>query len=588
VNRSTPLGLALRSRRLLLAVFTAAGADLAALALMATAAWLITRAAEQPPLAALTVAIVAVRALATSRGVFRYLDRLMGHDAVLRCLAELRTRVFTALVPTAPLGLGRLRHGDLLSRVVSDVDAVQDALLRCLLPAAVAGVVSVVAVGAAALALPAAAVVLAAGLLLAGVVLPLAAAGLTARAARRTAHERGVLAATAVDLLHGAADLAAYGADREVLRRAEATSRRLAALERSTAVAGGALSAAGIVVQTATVLGVTALASAAAASGRLSGPLVAALALGSLTAVETVLPLIAAGRRWVEVRAGVARVSELLAARPEAAGPAVRTEPVRPVTPPEPEESVELRLRDVTVRYDPDGPPAVSGVDLDLPQGRRVALVGPSGSGKSTLLTLLAGFVAPAAGEVTLNGVPLERFAGDDLRRVVGGALADAHVFHAPLRANLRLARPEATEDELRAVAERVRLAEWVDELPAGWDTVVGEDGGLLSGGQRQRLVLARALLANPRVLLLDEPTEGLDPATADAVLADVLAAAGGRTVLLATHRLRGLEEFDEIVVLEGGRVLQRGSHAELLNQPGYYRDRWQAERLAETAYPVG
>ncbi|HVV24656.1 MAG TPA: ABC transporter ATP-binding protein, partial [Pseudonocardiaceae bacterium] len=221
---------------------------------------------------------------------------------------------------------------------------------------------------------------------------------------------------------------------------------------------------------------------------------------------------------------------------------------------------------------------ALRAVDLRLPPGGRVAVVGESGSGKSTLLAAVARFVAPDTGRITIGGTELAEWPEAQLRRTVGGVLADAHVFHDTIAANLRIGKPGATDAELVAVARRMRLTEWIESLPDGWSTVLGEDAALASGGQRQRLLLARALLADPPILLLDEPTEGLDPATADAVLAELLS--GSRTVLLVTHRLTGLTDLDEVLLLDGGRVAQRGSHAELADVPGPYRDLWRVREV--------
>ena len=513
--------------RLLRAGVLAAGAELAALALMGTAAWLLLRAAERPPLAALTVAIVAVRTLALLRGGLRYAERLAGHEVVLRWLGELRTRVYLALVPQRG---ARYSGGDLVTRLVSDVDALQDAVLRCLLPAMVAGLVGTTAVAVVATASLASALALAAGLLTAGMLLPWLVMRITSAAAAEGAPARAELAERAVELVTGRRELIAAGALPRVRAEADVVVAGLAARDRAGSAKVSLLGALGVLVQLVTTIAVGLLADA-------SVPWTAALTLGALTTFEVVLPLIGAAQRVPEIRASAARVR------------AVLTEPT-PVPLPgrRAPGAGHFRLTDVGVRY-PGRAPALRGVDLDLPPGKRVGVLGPSGAGKTTLLHVLLGFAAPTSGRVTLDGHPLESY---ELPRVVSGALADAHVFHASVRENLLLGKPGATDEELLEACSTAGL-----DLDLDRDT--GADGGALSGGQRQRLVLARAVLANPPVLLLDEPVEGLDPDHGDAVLARVLAAATG-TVVLVTHRPEHLAGFDEILTLDEGAPVPHAS----------------------------
>ncbi|WP_405427387.1 thiol reductant ABC exporter subunit CydC [Micromonospora sp. NBC_00617] len=557
--------------RLVGAGLLAAATEFAGLALMATATWLLMSAAGQPPLDRLTVAIVAVRALAISRGVFRYTERLAGHDAVLRMITDVRARVFATLAARRTAGH---RSGDVLSRLVSDVEAVQDLLLRVLVPGSAAALVGVLAVGGAALISPLAGAALAGGLLVAGVALPALATVVTRRSAAEVAPLRGALATDAVDLTHGAADLAAFGATDAALRAAEQRAGRLARLERRLAATGFAVDAAGVLVAGLTA-GAVVLAALAA---DVPGVLVGVLAVGALAAVEVALALVGAARQWTQLRPGLARVAALLDAGTPTPPP---TDGVTDLGGPH-----ELRFADVTVRYRAGAAPALDGVSLDLPGGRRIAVVGPSGAGKSTLAAVLTGAVRPVSGRVTLDGQDLSAYAEEALPHAVGGLLAEAYVFHATVRENLLLGRAGAGEEELTAATAAAGLLEWVRAQPAGWDTLVGEEGGQLSGGQRQRLALARALLAAPPVLVLDEPTEGLDPTAADAVLASALAATpAGHSVLLISHRLSGLAELDEIVVLDGGRVIQRGRHAELVAVSGWYRDQWLLQAAAERGY---
>ncbi|MGC4893286.1 thiol reductant ABC exporter subunit CydC [Micromonospora sp. DT31] len=557
--------------RLLGAGLLAAATEFAGLALMATATWLLMSAAGQPPLDRLTVAIVAVRALAVGRGVLRYTERLAGHDAVLRMITDVRAWVFATLA--ARRDVADRRTGDALSRLVSDVEAAQDLLLRVLVPGGAAALVSLLAVGVAALISPPAAGVLAVGLLVAGVALPALATRLTRRAADEVAPLRGALAVDAIDLTHGAADLAAFGATGVALGAADGRARRLARLERRLAAIGFAVDALGVLVGGLTAAAVVVVALRA----EVGGVLVGVLAVGALAAVEVALALVAAARQRTQLRAGLARVADLLG-EPATASPEGAPTPAI--------DGHDVRFEDVTVRYRAGAAPALAGFDLDLPAGRRVAVVGPSGAGKSTLAAVLTGAVRPDTGRVTVGGVPVAEIPAGHLPRVVGGLLAEAYVFHATVRENLLLGRPDATEADLVAATGAAGLLDWVREQPDGWDTVVGEQGGQLSGGQRQRLALARALLAGPPVLLLDEPTEGLDPAAADAVLNSALAATPvGHSVVLISHRLSGLAGLDEIVVLEAGRVVQRGRHDELVARPGWYREQWLRQEAAERGY---
>ena len=297
----------------------------------------------------------------------------------------------------------------------------------------------------------------------------------------------------------------------------------------------------------ATVAGVLAVAVHATGTGAISPVLVAMLGLLALAAFDAVTPLPAAARDLAATVAAGRRVLEI-ADRPVAV-----TDPPAPSPPPA--WPFEVALEDVTVRYPVATRPALDGVTLRLAPGARVALVGPSGAGKTTIANLLLRFVDPAAGRVALGGRDVRDLRQDDVRAAVAVAGQDAHLFAASIRQNVCLARPGAPDADLEDALRQARLLDWVRGLPDGWDTRVGEDGREVSGGQRQRIVLARALLAGRPVLVLDEPTAHLDPATAEALVRDVFAAAGDRTVLLITHRPEGLDLVDEVVTLDGGRV---------------------------------
>ncbi|MFI2202026.1 thiol reductant ABC exporter subunit CydD [Streptomyces sp. NPDC020192] len=566
--------------RLVLALVLGALALGSAVGLMATSGWLISRASQQPPVLYLMVAVTATRAFGIGRAVFRYAERLVSHDAVLRMLADTRVAVYRRLERLAPAGLRSARRGDLLTRLVADVDAFQDYWLRWLLPASVAVAVSAASVGFTAWLLPEAGAALAVGLVAAGVGVPLVTAAVARRAERRLAPARGLLATRVTDLLTGTAELTVAGAlpaRKDAARRADGTLTRIASRAAVATALGDGLTA---LVSGLTVAATALFGAQAVGAGRLSGVAMAVVVLTPLAAFEAVLGLPLAVRHRQRVRRSAERVYEVLDA----------PEPVREPQQPRqaPASPFPLVVRGLAARYEGQRREALARFDLTLEKGRRIAVVGASGSGKTTLAQVLLRFLDAQEGTYTLAGVDAYALAGDDVRRLVGLCAQDAHLFDSSVRENLLLARKDATEDELRRALGRARLLDWVDGLPDGLDTLVGEHGARLSGGQRQRLALARALLADFPVLVLDEPAEHLDLPTADALTADLLAATEGRTTLLITHRLAGLEAVDEVVVLDAGRVVQRGAYAELLAVDGPLRAMALREEEAEALVGAG
>ncbi|MFD6043256.1 thiol reductant ABC exporter subunit CydD [Streptomyces koyangensis] len=560
--------------RLILSLVLGSLALGSAVGLMATSGYLISRASQQPPVLYLMMAVTATRAFGIGRAVFRYAERLVSHDVVLRMLADTRVAVFRRLERLAPAGLRGARRGDLLSRLVADVDALQDYWLRWLLPAGWAALVSTVSVLFMAWLLPSAGVVLAVGLLAAGVGVPLVSGGFARRAERRLAPARGALATRVAEVLTGTGELTVAGALAHRTARTGEADRELTRI-RARGAAANALGA-GL---TAVITGLTTVAAAyvgirGVSAGALDGVALAVVVLTPLAAFEAVTALPLAVQFRQRVRRSAERVHEVLDApapviEPEAAGVA-------------PESPFPVELRGVAARHPGQERDALTGVDLTVAEGRRIAVVGPSGSGKTTLAQLLLRFLDPRTGSYTLAGASAPGLDGDDVRRLVGLCAQDAHVFDSTLRENLLLADRSATEARLREVLARARLLEWAETLPEGLDTPVGEHGARLSGGQRQRLALARALLADFPLLVLDEPAEHLDLETADRLTADLLAATRGRTTLLITHRLAGLEAVDEILVLDEGRIVQRGTYEELSVAEGPFRRLRERERATD------
>ncbi|MFI1713555.1 thiol reductant ABC exporter subunit CydD [Streptomyces litmocidini] len=542
-----------------------------AVGLMAVSGWLISRASEQPPVLYLMMAVTATRAFGIGRAVFRYAERLVSHDAVLRMLADLRVSVYRRLERIAPAGLRRTRRGDLLARLVQDVDALQDYWLRWLLPVGAALLVGIASAGFTAWMLPEAGAVLAVGLLVAGVAVPAVGGALARRAERRLAPARGTLATAVADLLRGCAELTVAGALRERIERTRDADRALTSIASRQAAAtalGAGLSAlvCGLTVAAAALVGVQAV-----RDGRLDGVALAVIVLTPLAAFEAVTGLPLAVQYRQRIKRSAERVFEVLDA------PVPVHEPETPAAPPA--DPFPLELAGLSARHPGQERLALDGFGLTLEAGRRVAVVGTSGSGKTTLAQVLLRFLDVEHGTYRIGGVPAGELDGDAVRRFVGLCAQDAHLFDSSVRENLRLAKVGADDEELREALGRARLLDWVDGLPAGLDTLVGEHGSRLSGGQRQRLALARALLADFPVLVLDEPAEHLDLATADALTDDLLRATEGRTTVLITHRLHGLDAVDEVVVLDEGRTVQRGPYAELAVADGPLRRMLEQER---------
>jgi thiol reductant ABC exporter CydC subunit len=567
--------------RLAQASLLGAGAIGASIALMGTAAWLISRAALHPSEASLTLAIVGVQVFGLSRGFLRYGERLVGHDAALRVLADLRVRVYGRLEAIAPAGLPIFRRGDLVSRVVDDVDSLQDVVLRVIQPFTVACLVGAGTVAVMWMLLPGAGAVLLVALVLSATVVPWLTGRLARREESQQASARGELGAAVIDLIEGAPELTVLGGTGEQVERITLADRRL----RATAREGAGTTGIGLGLTTALAglasWGALALGVHATQGGHLDGALLAVLALIPLAAFELVAPLPAATQALQRSRAAAGRVFAATDALAPVDEPCTPLPLLGAVSGPH-----TLRLRSVWTGYPGTDRPVLRGVDLDLAPGRRVAVVGQSGAGKSTLANVLVRFLPVDGGQATLDGVPLDRFSSDDVRRAVGLVEQSPHLFATTLAENLRVGRRSAGDDELVAVLARVGLGDWLGGLPAGLATRVGTAGTHLSGGQRQRVAVARALLADFSILILDEPAEHLDPPAADSLTADLLALTEGHSTLFITHRLSGLDQVDEIIVLDEGRVVERGTHADLVTAGGRYAGLWWDELMNDRSAP--
>lgn len=511
---------------------------LCAVALLATSAWLITRAAEQPPILYLSMAVVGVRAFALGRSAFRYLDRLSSHDAAFRQLSLLRVGVFSRIVPLAPAGLADTGRGELLTRLVRDVDALQDLPLRVVQPLATAGIVAAVSVVGVWSVLPAAGLTLLLSLVVAGVLGTLGSGLLAARAERELAPLRGNLTGQVLEVVENLDVLTAFGAlpgRLDSLRRADTLLRR-ATLRRSLGVGvqGAVLSLfAGAATVTALAAGIPVLAASetGGATGGLAGPAFAVIVLVPMAVFEVFGMVPAALGAWREVRSSAERVATAV---PVKVPVEIPLEGVTATT--RGERAPIVELTDLGASWPGAAAPAVTGVSLRLAPGDRVHLAGPSGVGKTTLAQVLVRFL-DYTGSYTLGGVEARLLPQSEVRSVVGLCEQRPWLFNDSIRQNLLFARDTATDEELLAVVDRVGLTDWAAER-GGLDARVGDRGALVSGGQAQRIALARALLADFPVLVVDEPTANVDEEQGDRLVRDILATAAedGRAVLLISH----------------------------------------------------
>lgn len=543
----------LQPRRVLAAIAAGVATLGSALALAALSAWLITRAWQMPPVLDLSVAVVAVRALGISRGIFRYLERLATHDAALRGTTSARTVIYRRLADGDPAAAAGLRRGDLLARTGADVDALGDVVVRAIVPIAVSLILALSAVVLLGLISPAAAVVLAVALAVSGVLAPWLSARAASLAESESAAATALFSETAVTALDHAAELRVAGRLDDVLAGAENANRdAVRATDRATMSAAFAAAATplaiGASVLGSLLIGITLYGPDGGAPGAMTPMSLAILVLVPLAAFEATGALPAAAIALTRARIASGRILALLdrAGAPQPGGTEVPAGPGR------------IQARDLRCGW-PGSERVTAALDLDISPGGRIAVVGASGAGKTTLLMTLAGLLQPVDGTVAVDGVPIERYRPDDLRRRIGFFAEDAHVFDTSVLENLRVARGDLTVDEALDVLGAVGLGEWVSQLPRGVHTPLGGGARAISGGQRRRLLLARALVSPARVLLLDEPTEHLDAVDGAAMLSALLDRGStlvdaDRTVVLVTHQLPPTTRADRVVTVGNGR----------------------------------
>ena len=520
--------------------------------LLSLAAYLISAAALKPALVALSVPIYLVRLFGVSRAFARYAERLVSHNLTFRLIKDLRVWFYERLEPLAPARIQERRSGDLLSRVSKDVDELENIYLRIFSPVVVAAITTLLTFVLLYAFAPVLAFTALGFLVVTGVGVPLLANALAHNLGRRQLELRAELGDHFVESIQGVQDLLASGRTSEQERKTAELNRRLGQTQERMAFISGLQSALGDLLMNLAALTLLVLTIPLVAGGEIGGVYLAFLALVVLSSFEAIQPLGAAFQFLGRSMAAGQRLFEVVDEEPAVGDPGVpRSIPGNP----------GLEFRQVGFSYEKDEAPVLEDISFSLDAGSRIAVVGPSGAGKSTLTKLVLRFWDPVEGEVRLGGHDVRECAQEDVRANVGVVAQDTHIFGDTLRANLLLAKPEATDAELWDALEKARLGEFMESLPQGLNSWVGEQGLKLSGGERQRLAIARALLKDAPILILDEPTANLDTITEHELMDSIWELMEGRTVLLITHRLVGLEALDEVLVMDGGRIVERGTH---------------------------
>jgi ATP-binding cassette subfamily C protein CydC len=541
--------------------------------LLGMAAYLIAASALGPLMVTLTIPVYVVRFMSVSRAGSRYAERLTAHKVTFRLLARLRTWVYRHLEPLSPTYLHTQRSGDILTSLVADVDELQNVYLRVVSPIVVAILIGILTFALFAIFSTVMAWVAVAFLVVTGCGVPLL-SGLLARGlGKQQLAVRATLNAQIVDSIQGVQDLLAFGQANTQLKTLTDLEQRLGKIQQRMAFINGLQQALNDLLMNVALWSLLILAIPLVLSKAIDGVYLAFLALIILASFEAVQPLgqafqmlghsVAAGERLFKITDAIPQVQE----------------PVKPLPVPDStSRDLSLKFDHVHFAYHADEGEVIQDVSFEVLPGKRVAIVGASGAGKSTLVNLMLRFWDTTQGTIQLNGQNIQQYALEDLRGLIGVVAQDTHLFNDTIRGNLLLARPEATDSEMEQVLEQAQLADFIRQLPKGLSTWVGEQGLRLSGGERQRLSIARALLKNAPLLILDEATANVDPLTEQQLLDSLDMLMKGRTTLVITHRLVGMERMDEILVLNEGRICERGTHNELLRARGLYYEMVQLQ----------
>lgn len=536
--------------------------------LLAASAYLISSAALHPSINELSITIVGVRFFGISRALFRYLERYISHDVTFRLLGAVRVWFYTKLEGVAPARLLAWQSGELLNAIVGDVETLKEFYLRVLAPPIIAIAVLCGTCIFLAQYNSSFVYVLIGAFVIAGLVIPLFLRIIQKPNAHELVATRGELRTQLVDSMTGIVDLAAFGQTHRQLQRIDCINQRLLTLQGDVSKLGGLTDALGLFMVNSTVWLILWLAIPLVHDGKLPGVYLAVVVLTVQSSFEAVLPLplvlhylgesMAAGKRLF----GIVDTEE--GGRPIGQGIALTND--------------KIEVEKLSFQYSPQGPFVLKDLSFTISVGQKLAIVGPSGAGKSTLLHLFMGFWDYQQGSIRLGEQEFKYYEPEKLRNMFGVVSQQTHLFNASIRDNILLAQPHASESELVQAIDHAELGEFIADLPEGYDTMVGQNGYALSGGQRQRIAIARVLLKNAPILILDEPTVGLDAVTEQVVMRTINKLMIGRTTIMITHRLTGLETMDKIIVLAGGQIVEQGQQSELLGNKQLFYELWNLQ----------
>lgn len=538
-------------------------------ALMGTSAWLISTAALHPSIAALEVAIVGVRFFGIARAVFRYLERLVSHNVTFRLLCRLRVWFYEKIEPLAPARLMDYRAGDLLARIIGDVETLENFYVRVIAPPLTAILVAIGTSIFLASTDPRLAALLIGFFLLLGLILPILAQTMSRRPGVEVVTRRADLHVQLVDSIQGLADILSFGRGNDRIAQIKDTGKEYGDSQRRMARINGIFSELTTFLTNFALWLVLLLAIPQVNTGQINGVMLATLALLTLASFEAVTPLPFATQMWASTREAARRLFEVVDAEP------VVKEDIRYLTSDNRKSNIEssgIEFSELSFTYPSNTTPALQHITFNLQCGNSIAIVGPSGAGKSTLVNLLLRFWDYELGEICLGDESLKAYAPDEVRERIAYVSQNTYFFNTSVYENLRMARRRVTKEEIESAAHDAQIHDFIMNLPKGYDTLIGEQGLRLSGGERQRLAIARAIITDAPILIMDEPTANLDPLTEGQVLATLFDLSHRKTTLLITHRLIGLENVDEILVMDHGQIIERGTHAQLLAQNGLYR----------------